>query len=297
MLLNWAFLRAEETIEGENKMTKASKSLTLILTALLTVLTLFAGAFFPATVKAEEVSEESGTEIVSVLVPGVVSIRVNYKDEDGQTRHSENFSPRPDKIKDGVWDVDCYVYHDKIKESFEMYNVELIFMINLDGTAYEEFNSLTVEISSFDIRGNDPKGYLAYGEAREEEINATFSREEGFSHVIQVDDIFSSYGEGSTVSDCLFFDKEIPEAFAYFTFDVKCYVEIDKDKIIEVDPGINGEGEPEDALENKAENWLNETGDKISSFIQENTGVAIGGTSSVVVLVAIVIILIRRKRR
>lgn len=291
MLLNWAFLRAEETIEGENKMTKASKSLTLILTALLTVLTLFAGAFIPATVKAEEISEEPGTEIVSVLIPGVVSIRVNYKDAEGQTRHSENFGPRTDQIKDGIWAVERLTYNDEIKESFEMYNVELIFMINLDGTAYEEFNSLTVEISRFDIIGQNISGNRVHGEAREEEINATFSREEGFSHVIQVNDIFSSYKEGSTVSDCLFFDKENQENDARFFFDVKCYVEIDKEIYLPVE-----KGEAEDVLD-KSENWLNETGDKISSFIQENTGIAIGGTSSVVILVVIAIIVIRKLKR
>lgn len=72
------------------------------------------------------------------------------------------------------------------------------------------------------------------------------------------------------------------------TFDIDSYVEIEKRTGEET---LGGE---------KVENWLDKTGDKISVWINENTGVAIGGTSSIIVVIVICCIafwLLRRKRR
>jgi len=63
-------------------------------------------------------------------------------------------------------------------------------------------------------------------------------------------------------------------------------------------PGDSEEETP--GVSNKLENWLNETGEKVSDWLNKNTGVALGGTSGLLVLfvgVYLVVRMINKKRR
>ncbi len=64
--------------------------------------------------------------------------------------------------------------------------------------------------------------------------------------------------------------------------------------------------EPKDSEEetqgvsNKLENWFNETGEKVSDWLNKNTGVSVGGTSGLLLLIAGVYLIVRminKKRR
>lgn len=73
------------------------------------------------------------------------------------------------------------------------------------------------------------------------------------------------------------------------TFDLVSYVEIEKRELKEEKPGTS----------QKVEDWFNNAGDKVSSWLSENTGVAVGGTTGLIVLIAGAIILVKilKKRR
>lgn len=73
------------------------------------------------------------------------------------------------------------------------------------------------------------------------------------------------------------------------TFDLVSYVEIEKREIKEEKPGTS----------QKVEDWFNNAGDKVSNWLSENTGVAVGGTTGLIVLIAGAIILVKilKKRR
>lgn len=73
------------------------------------------------------------------------------------------------------------------------------------------------------------------------------------------------------------------------TFDLVSYVEIEERELKEEKPGTS----------QKVEDWFNNAGDKVSNWLSENTGVAVGGTTGLIVLIAGVIILIKilKKRR
>ena len=73
------------------------------------------------------------------------------------------------------------------------------------------------------------------------------------------------------------------------TFDLISYVEIEEREIKEEKPGTS----------QKVEDWFNNAGDKVSNWLSENTGVAVGGTTGLIVLIAGAIILVKilKKRR
>ena len=307
-------------------MLKTKKLITIILTSILVILTLFAGVLIPTKADEPE-TQEPTTQKISILDTGGVSVLFYYV-EPTPLSHLV-------KVKKLVPEEGITSFDEKLNVSSSwtgegaLATIRLYFNIDLTGTPYENFNNVTIEMSNLTLDGfwlessdgetfeeikvsgkkasetayNLEKGGEYFNSrffASQGNLSATIQREEGDSRI----SVYSKVGVFSGYhieKDAGYWDvEELPHGQlkeVEVSFDLACYVEIDEDKIIKAEEEQPNEGPNEENKFEKVEGTLNEAGDKLSEIINKYTGVAIGGTSSIVVVAVILLIILRRRKR
>ena len=290
-------------------MTRTKKLLTVLLASILALLTLFTGVLIPT--KADE--PEVRTKKVSVLDSGGVSFLIRYDAEETEKLDVINTI---DFVPEGG--ITSYNQDVTIKSTWAgrwgVEAVQLYIIVDLTGTPYENYNNITIELTRLKPEGLnyapvEIDGFAGIGgpvadseflyteEDNTSAKNFKIQKVSGFEgkqacienggftttiNKAEVEKRFTLYNDNNIFKSAMYNGEDVEHnAELNVTYDFACYVEIDEDKI----------------KINKAENWFNETGDKISDFVSENLGVTIGGTTSLVVIVAVILIIFLRRRR